>query len=555
MDKSVTGPTLAGAQASPESPRASAAAQRPRALASPALSVGWRRAILALTVGLLIATGVFAAGRVIWRIINTDGGWYSYPGYALAQGRDADENLLPPNELPLGSPGVRSLFPWENRSLLLTRIDWAWFVIAGHGEDSIVVYGLLQWLSLALLIGWGVLEATANRWAAGAAALAAVSDAKLIYESLADLRPDIPLALLAVGSLCFFIHFLKRRSALSFSASAFLIVLLPLVHATGVLPAATLLTALIVAALIPVAGRVSKPLLIACASLAVATIAVFLLRKPIMNVLIPSHVPVADQLTGRHDMSALLLGLARRGIAWKLRAEGGRWVSYFLPGNLPQLVFLLTGFFALLRAAWQRRLEWPHWLWLPIGWIAGVLLLTVTDPHFTSTHLISLIALGYVMAGLGWARLLDEARPAALRRHAVLALAVLAFLGFGLRAAQAAYDVSQGIHQGVSRASVRRLLAKAFPGTGVTWAVGPTSIWLYVPSGGRPVIVDDRSDPGIIRTALWQRMSVLVLDTDFLHYGWGKIAREGVAEGWLRPIGEVGQPRDRYWLEAFRIEH
>lgn len=555
MNGSVTGPTTAGAQADPERPPQPAAERPARPVATPALSVAWRRAILALTVGLLIATGVFAAGRVIWRIINTDGGWYSYPGYALAQGRDADENLLPPNELPLNSPGVRSLFPWENRSLLLTRIDWAWFVIAGHGEGSIVAYGVLQWLALAGLIGWGVLEATANRWAAGAAALAALSDAKFIYESLADLRPDIPLALIAVGSLCFFIRFLQRRSPLSFLASAFLILLLPLVHSTGVLPAATMLTALCVAALIPVAGRLSKPLLIACASLAVATLAVFLLRKPIMDVLIPSHVPVADQLAGRHDMPALLRGLAQRGIGWKLGQEGERWASYFVPGNLPQLVFLFTGFFVLLRAAWRRRSEWARWLWLPSGWIAGVLLLTVTDPHFTSTHLISLIALGYVMAGLGWARLLDEARQPVRRRHAVLALAALAFLGFGLRAAQASYDVSQGIHQGVSRASVRRLLAKAFPGTGVTWAVGPTSIWLYVPPGGRPVIVDDRSDPGIIRSALWKRMSVLVLDTDFLHYGWGKIAREGVAAGWLKPIGEVGQPRDRYWLEAFRIEH
>lgn len=50
-------------------------------------------------------------------------------------------------------------------------------------------------------------------------------------------------------------------------------------------------------------------------------------------------------------------------------------------------------------------------------------------------------------------------------------------------------------------------------------------------------------------------MSVLVIDSDFLKWGWGGIARNGVAAGWLQPIGRVGKPGDPYCLEAFRIEH
>jgi hypothetical protein len=89
----------------------------------------------------------------------------------------------------------------------------------------------------------------------------------------------------------------------------------------------------------------------------------------------------------------------------------------------------------------------------------------------------------------------------------------------------------------------------------VTWAVGPTSIWLYVPQRGTPVIIDDRADPGVVKSALWNRVSVLVIDSDFLRWGWGRIAREGVAAGWLKPIGQVGTPADKYCLEAFRVEH
>jgi hypothetical protein len=521
-------------------------------------SAAWpllRRVVVGLAVGIVLATCVFAVGRVTWRMLSTDGGWYSYPAYALSQGRDADENLLPPDELPLATPGVRSLFPWENRSLLLTGIDWAWFVLAGHGQRSIVAFGVLQWLAIAGLVGWAVHRATGNRWATAAAALCALSDAKLVHESLADLRPDIPLALIAVASLCCFIHYLRKRSPVSFIASGLLILLLPLVQTTGVLPAAMMLTCLGMSALMPADGRVSRPYMLACAMVAVATVAAFIFRKPIMDVLIPTKVPLAYQLSGRHDFPALLRSMADRGVAWKLSQESRRWIGYFLPANLAQLLFLLTGLVSLLRVAWQRASASAERLWLPVGWIVGILTLTATDPHFTPTHLIPLVTLGYVMAGVGWALLLGGSRRPIPGARGMLALAAVALLGFGLRTAQASLDVYQGLREGVSRTAVRSLLAKTFPGTGVTWAIGPTSIWPYVPQDGRPVLVDERDDPGIVKTALWKRVRVLILDSDFLDYGWGSVARKGVAAGWLKPIGQVGKPGDQYRLEAFRVEH
>ncbi|HEY1890325.1 MAG TPA: hypothetical protein VGG63_07960 [Steroidobacteraceae bacterium] len=538
---------LAGAQAGP--------ATQWRATVASAGALRLRRVVLGLALALILATCVFAAGRLLWRVISTDGGWYSYPGYALSQGRDPDENLLPPAQLPLATPGVRSLFKWENRNFLLTDIDRAWFGIAGHGEGSLVTFGVLQWLALAALVGWSVHRATRSRWAAGAAALAALSDVQFIFESLADLRPDIPLALLGVASLCCFIHFLRRRTPVSFIAGGILVALLPLVHTTGVVPAAMMLTCVALSALIPTDGRLSRPYMLACAALAAATLILFVLRKPIIDFLIPTKVSLAVQLTGLHDLPAMLLGMAHRGLGWKLAQERERWMSYFLPGNLPQLCFLLTGFLALLRAVWQRKSQRAERLWLPAGWLVGIVVLTATDPHFTNTHLIPIIALGYVMAGVGWALLLEGTRQPVARTQGMLALAVLCFMGLGLRTAQASIDAYQGPRQGVSPAAVRSLLAKVFPGSGVSWAVGPTSIWLYVPPHGTPVVVDDRDDPGVVRTALWKRVSVLVIDSNFLDYGWGSLTRQGVAAGWLRPIGQVGTPKDPYYLAAFRVEH
>jgi hypothetical protein len=533
---------IAAAQAQPL-----AAARVPRRLG---------RVVMGLAIGIVIATCVYAAGCLTWRVINTDGGWYSYPAYAMSRGLDPNENLLPPGQIVPGGPGVRSTFPFETGSLLLTRIDWAWFVLAGHGQKSIIAFGVLQWLALAALIGWAVHRATGNRWAAAAATLAALSDVKFVHESLADLRPDIPLALIGVASLGFFINFLRRRSPLSFIASAVLIALLPLVQTTGVLPAAMMLTCISLSSLIPARGRLSRQYMLAAAALFAAVLAVFILRQPIRDALIPSRVPLALQMKGRLDMQALLLGVAHRGVVWKLAAEGRRWTGYFLPGNVPQLLFLLTGLSLMLRAAYRRPpAEWAERLWLPVGWVVGIVTLAVADPHLTPTHLIPLIALGYVMAGVGWAPWLAAPGPASRPVAALPALAALSLLAFALRTAQAAFDVQRGLHEGVSRAAVRSLLAKAFPGSGVTWAVGPTSIWLYLPQGGRPVILDERSDPAFPQAALWSRVSVLVIDSNFLTYGWGRVARKGVAAGWLKPIGRVGKPGDTYCLEAFRVEH
>jgi hypothetical protein len=50
---------------------------------------------------------------------------------------------------------------------------------------------------------------------------------------------------------------------------------------------------------------------------------------------------------------------------------------------------------------------------------------------------------------------------------------------------------------------------------------------------------------------------VLIIDSNFLNYGWASVAQDGVAKGWLRPIGRVGRPNDEaiYYMEAFRVVH
>ena len=54
-----------------------------------AASIPW----VALVLFVAAAALVFAIAK--WWPLQTDAGWYSYPGYALSEGRDPSENLLP----------------------------------------------------------------------------------------------------------------------------------------------------------------------------------------------------------------------------------------------------------------------------------------------------------------------------------------------------------------------------------------------------------------------------------------------------------------------------
>lgn len=503
---------------------------------------------------LLIASAVVAFAFAKWWPMQVDAGWYSYPGYALSEGRDPSENMLPPASLPLDKPGIRSLFPWENRSFLLVRLYAMWFSVAGHSQISLACFGIFMWLGLSALIGLAVWIASRNKWATTAAVLAATTDSMIIKESMADLRPDVPLAIVAVGALCCLLWFLRRPNAGAWLVSGLLLGTLPLVHTTGVLPLGALLATV---GLIWVFawGRRDHARLSLIFLIAIALAAV-LFRQPIVDVLIPTHVPLEFEKIGRHDMAQRWHEMLDAGVLVKVTHELERWKGYFANANIAQFAFLITGLAGLVAPGDGNPKRGFH-LNLLAGWIAGVALISLLDPHFTSTHMIPLVSLGYAYAGIGWGRWLERGF-ASMRGAPQILLAALCCLGMIVKSAEAVHLVHKGAANGVTHAEITELLSRALPPTpGTLWAFAPTSIWLYLPSGGTTVLVDQRGKRNYLDSEAWPRISVLIVDSDFLGYGWRKTIDDGIACGNLHPIGRVGDADVDaiYYLEAFQVLH
>jgi hypothetical protein len=515
-----------------------------------------RWALCALVLATLISSSTVAFLHTKWWVINTDGGWYSYPAYAMSEGRDPGENMLSPDRVSLDTPGVRSVFHWENRSFLLTRLLSGWFSIAGHGHESIVLFGLSQWIGCAALAWALIWYASGSYWASTAGAMALLADSNFIWECFSDLRPDVLLALLSLGCLGFLFRYIRSRGYLDLAAGGLLLLMLPLVHTTGVLPLAALLAYI---GLIAIVGQRGKShdgnLRLPLVLLIVASAAVVAFRQTILDVLVPTQVPLEVEVLGRHNLVADLHAILSRGVVDKAVQEGERWREYFRSTNFAQVLFLVTGIYGVILRGNPATGDKILRTMLLAGWLVGVIAITCLDSHSTPSHLISLVALGYVIAGIGWARLLDDVGRAE-RSRAVAALVSIGVMIFVLKSVQAIYVISNGVTQDVSGEAVRALAKHVLPTSGDPWVIGPTSIWLYAPADARCIVVDKREDPSVIQTKLWKHVAVLIIDSDFLKYGWGSVAQDGVTKGWLYPIGRVGHPSNSiYYMEAFRVVH
>jgi hypothetical protein len=262
----------------------------------------------------------------------------------MSEGRDPGENMLSPDKVSLNTPGVRSVFHWENRSFLLTRFLWAWFSIAGHGEGSIVLFGLLLWLGCSAVGSVLIWYVSCIYCAYIAVAVSLLADSNLIWWCFSDLRPDVLLALLSLACLGFLFRYIRLHSYLGLAAGGLLLVMLPLVHTTGVVPLAALLAYLGLICIVGLGGKNRDGnLRLPLASLIVAAVAVVVFRQAILDVLVPTQVPLEVEVLGRHNLVAELSGIASRGVVAKALQEGGRWREYFRSSNLAQLLFLVSG--------------------------------------------------------------------------------------------------------------------------------------------------------------------------------------------------------------------
>jgi hypothetical protein len=499
--------------------------------------------------GLCLATLLLAAVYA-WQIpLRTDGGWYSYPGFALADGRDASENLLPPEELRDGSHGIRATFGWENRTSLLVLTHAGWFKIAGSTSSSIRAFQILQWLLLSAAVAAGAWVLTRNRAAALAIGLVAASDSWVMSESLSDLRPDAPLAVISMVCLAAIVlycrSFKARYALLAICAAASML----LMHATGAIPFAGCCAFIGIYVLAAYRRRVRVPWLLLGAVLAGG--AAFLWRLQIFDVLIPTRVPAEFQEAVRYDYLSKVFGAYADGVGAKLHRELLRWLDYIFVTNALHGLVIIGG----LALTWRGRSTAQagsagiESVAIVAAFAAALLTSTILNPHIAPGQLLSLVCIGYVAAAPGVAAVLA-------RRDARLVGAMVVSMILGIAALRAAHATNTYIghrEAGISIASVEALMRDTVTAASDQMAIAPTTVWPYIPGDASVVLMDERSRPWPATSSKWHGVSLLVIDREYLDNGWGSVVADLEACGAVEDVGAVGHADRGYYLRSMRL--
>jgi hypothetical protein len=506
----------------------------------------------------LIAALLLACLFFYYVPFGSDGGWYAYPGYAWAHGGDPSENIpgvarpSPPPDRPVVK------FSWENRSNLTVLLTRAWFELAPSSWAGLKALGALQLVILTVLIGVAARQVTNSFPLALLAALMVASDSRVIAAACADARPDLFIVIVAVGLLILLIAALEsvKRTPIVLAAAG--AVVLPLLHVTAANAIAYVIAFLACYVVLGrdragSARRRSIALLIV-----LLLIAVFFLRQPILDHIIPTKVPEGLEIPYRHVIADELRGIIDHGLVAKLTMEATRWREYFFVANTGHFIFLVLGLVVAARLALRTlppaKTRPPYdikviqALSLSAGFVVGFGTIFVFDSHTMTQHALVIAVLGYLgsVASLGAAEQASLISKTRLVQIGCLLLGVGAVLNiahsFSLYRQYAAF--------GMSNPRAEAAILDALPKQGDIRIIGPTEIWPYLATRRQPLLLFD-NERAVFRHHGWvfdsnlypyfADSSYLIINKAYFGFdGWGLAVKQWTRDGLIVRVAEVG---------------
>lgn len=519
------------------------------------------RLTLAAVLLVLLASTLLLATYYRHVPLLQDGGWYSYPGYALAEGGDPSENV-PGYAIDPLPDRVVAKFLWENRSNLTVPIFAAWFHLADASWQSLRVLGAMQLLLLATFAALLVLHATSSRLLAVAAFAVSFSDSVVIAATMSNARPDVTIAVWAMAALLAATRLQETGSRLATTGTLLLAVTLPLLHVTSAIAIAALSVYCALLALRPIHGNNTTASTRAVLALvSVIPVLIYLVRQPLLDAMIPTAVPASIEAVGQHSLVQKLLSNFSGGPGAKAAMEWPRWRNYFVVANIPHLLLIVAGVAASV--VWRRRPETSGLggrLFIAVA-VASLVQL-ITDPHGTSSHLIILAQMAYVASLMILAPAVNAEAPPATHRiiHGLRLPLLLLFV------AVMKLGHIYSVHRNFARESIDNYTievamqewVRARAG-GPARAIGPAELWPYVSPLRAPIVIMDldRSKvPSTLDEPEFGGVDTLIINEDYWEFGWGERVRKWQREGTISPtlsIGECG--RTVVCLAFYKITH
>lgn len=493
-----------------------------------------------LTVGAALVLGLTYYLNVM---LLQDGGWYTYPAYAILMGGDPSENL-PGYAITQPHAGITAKFLWENRTNLFVLHQWLGLELTGDHWQGIRAVGAFEWLAIAALASFITAKLSRSWQAAAVVGVVVLSDSILVASALSNARPDVVNALL--GLMAFgAVEWTRRTGAVTaLGAAIATAVALPLMHVTS----AIAISLVGIYILLSIADQYRQSRSIDAPILKLLVIGallggLYVLRNPILDHLIPTQVPQQLEAAGQHNLFHKLRDNFSHG-GDKVAMEVKRWVAYFVVKNLSHLAFLLSGLFLVFQRGHGTS---------PSGALARRIMLTVigatvfqllTDPHPTSAHLIVIMVFAYLATGLAWHAQLSRHTQAA--SYAGMALAIMLTATLALKIGQSYKVHKDYAGHDFTNAKVEAGLAKvlsAYPADTPVKIQGPTELWPYLTGLNRPLtIIDiDRTQlPANVHEVFANQVALLAINEDYWNSGWAPLIQQWLDKGQIRPVLQFG---------------
>jgi hypothetical protein len=509
------------------------------------------RFIVAAASATIISSLLLAAVLFLYVPIECDGTWYSYPAFAWSQGGDPSENIpgtkrpSPPPERPVAK------FGWENRSNLTVLITRFWFDLYTPSWISLKILGALQVLLIVALSSISVWLLTEDWVAALLIASLVLSDSRVLAAGLSDARPDLFILAFALALLIAVWGAVERRKAFALGAAILLSLLLPTLHVTAANAIAFFLALLGLLELgnhhrAGASRRLGLTLLFAA-----LLIGAFFAKQPLLDLLIPTRVPLSAQAEYRQSPHEELVKIIHHGLQAKVSMEWLRWSRYFFPANIAHFLFIVAGAAAAV-LLWRRRVPLPAATWaiaLTVAFAAAALSMFAFDSHLIVQHAIVLAVLGYVGSAVAVAVTNDVGIWSRARTGVLIAI-LLGLIAL-LKAGNSYNLYREYVRQRISNPAEQAALSGAIPTAGDVTILGPAEIWPFLSNRRQPLmLIDDihalyRDNDGQFRLdvdrADLSAVNYLVLNKRYYstwHFDEAVVAWR--AQGLIKQLSEVG---------------
>lgn len=445
-----------------------------------------------------------------YRLLPVDGGWYSYPAFALSLGREvfAHQMGLASAE---GLEGLRALFLWDTAASVRTLYGSVWYRLFGGSFLTVQVLSLAELCALFASAHLLYRNFFQTRWLATLALLLIVTDVGIAMEAASDSRPDLALT----AAACFLYVLMRRKpSPATLALSVIVAAATATIHLTSPIPIAFVLVSSATDAWRSGPGeRRSRLGLVSIVS--VVAVAAFFLRQPIFHAAFNAPPDIADpvEVTGR------IFSAWSEGPIALLAKELIRWRVHFFVSNAPQFAALVVAIVAIALSA--RRAVLPERLFGPLlGLVAAVCASTVLNPHGTDAHILPLVPFTWLLLVP-----LEQIRPESSRRLIVSLVVASSLISF----AQAARMISVHRAAGVSNAWLADQLAQITIEDRTHVIVGGTEFWPYFPTGRDVILLDQTRDPDRLASVSgvsWSDVHAIAAPEDYQDAGWRRRIHE-----------------------------